>query len=104
MELAHDGRMTAVVTADNRETLDLLKRDASQLQSALEAGGLDLDSSNLAFNLRDEDGQTADGDDGNAGTPSLEAEPDQDTAEIPPEITLNPDDVILGEGRIDVRA
>ena len=104
MELAHDGRMTAVVTADNRETLDLLKRDASELQKALEAGGLNLDSNNLAFNLRGEDGQTADGGDGSTGTQNLEEEVGQETLEVPAELSLNPEDLILGEGRVDVRA
>ena len=104
MELAQNGQMTAVVTADNRETLDLLKRDASELQKALEAGGLDLDSNNLAFNLRGEDGQTADGGDGSTGTQNLEEEASQETVEIPTELSLNPEDLILGEGRVDVRA
>ena len=104
MELAQDGRMTAVVTADNRETLDLLKRDASELQKALEAGGLDLDSNNLAFNLRGDGDQTADEGTGGTGTPDIEEEIDQEMAEVPTEFALNPEDVILGEGRVDVRA
>ena len=104
MELASDGRMSAVVTADNRETLELLKRDASALQKALEEGGLDLDSGNLAFNLRGEDGQTADGGDGSVGTPDLEEELAEQTVDVQPELILNPEDVVLGEGRVDVKA
>ena len=104
MELASDGRMSAVVTADNRETLELLKRDASALQKALEEGGLDLDSGNLAFNLRGEDGQTADGGDGSVGTPDLEEELAEQTVDAQPELILNPEDVVLGEGRVDVKA
>ena len=104
MELASDGRMSAVVTADNRETLELLKRDASALQKALEEGGLDLDSGNLAFNLRGEDGQTADGGDGSVGTPELEEELAEQTVDVQPELILNPEDVVLGEGRVDVKA
>ena len=104
MELAHDGRMTAIITADNRDTLELLKRDASQLQKALEAGGLDLDSNNLAFNLRGDDNQTADGGDGSVGNTSIEEEPEAEVVEVEPELMLNPEDIVLGEGRIDVRA
>ncbi len=105
MELAHDGRMTAVVTADNKDTLDLLKRDASQLQKALEEGGLDLDSGNLAFNLRGEDGETADGGDGNTGMPGdAEEQAEVESADTEPDLILTPQDVVLGDGRIDVKA
>lgn len=104
MELAHDGRMTAVVTADNRDTLDMLKRDASELQKALQEGGLDLDSNDLTFNHRDDEGQTAEGGDGNAGAPEQIEEEALETAETDPELILSPEDLVLGDGRVDVRA
>jgi len=103
VELAHDGRMTAVVTADNKDTLDLLRRDASELQKALQEGGIDLDSGNLAFNLRGEDGQNADQGDGNAGLPGDAADA-ADMVEPEPELILTPQDIVLGDGRIDVKA
>jgi len=103
VELAHDGRMTAVVTADNKDTLDLLRRDASELQKALQEGGIDLDSGNLAFNLRGEDGQNADQGDGNAGQPG-DVAGGAETVEPEPELVLTPQDIVLGDGRIDVKA
>ncbi|MEK9751712.1 MAG: flagellar hook-length control protein FliK [Rhodospirillaceae bacterium] len=103
VELSHDGRMTAVVTADKPETLETLRRDASELQKALQQGGIDLSSGDLAFNLRGEHGQTADGGDGNAGAPA-NAEGTADATDINPEVALLPSDIALGEGRVDVRA
>jgi flagellar hook-length control protein FliK len=104
MELAHDGRMTAIVTADNKDTLEMLKRDASDLQKALAEGGLDLDSGDLAFNMRGEDGQTADGGDGNSGAPLNMDEPSVETADTPADLFLSPEDLVLDDGRIDVKA
>ena len=57
MELAHDGRVMAIVTADNKETLDLLRRDASELQRALGDTGMNLNSGDLSFNLRGDEGK-----------------------------------------------
>ena len=104
MELAHDGRMTAIVTADNKDTLDMLKRDASELQKALADGGLDLDSNDLAFNMRGEDGQTAEGGDGNTGAPQDMEEAEVETANIEPDLILTPGDLVLDDGRVDVKA
>ena len=52
MELTHDGRIQAVVTAENKDTLDLLRRDASELQRALQDAGLKTETGDLSFNLR----------------------------------------------------
>lgn len=54
MELTHDGRIQAVVTAENKDTLDLLRRDSSELQRALQDAGLKTNSGDLSFNLRGE--------------------------------------------------
>jgi hypothetical protein len=55
LELSHDGRITAVVTAEKSETLDLLQRDARGLERALQEAGLKTNSDSLNFNLRGED-------------------------------------------------
>ena len=55
MEVGHDGRVTAVVTADNKQTLDLLQKDSKQLQEALQQAGLQADDDSLDFNLREQD-------------------------------------------------
>lgn len=55
-----DGRSHVTVTADKRDTLDMLQRDARALERALNEAGLKADSNNLSFNLRGEDQQQAD--------------------------------------------
>ena len=104
MELAFDGRMTAVVTADNRDTLDLLKRDASELQKALQEGGIDLDSGNLNFNLRGEERETAAYADNAADDVDVEDEQHLEAEHAAPGLILDPNDIDLGEARVDVRA
>lgn len=54
MEVNHDGRVSAVITADRADTLDMLARDAKGLERALADAGLRTDSGNLQFNLRGE--------------------------------------------------
>ncbi len=54
MELTHDGRIAAVITADRSDTLDMLARDAKSLERALADAGLKTDSGSLQFNLRGE--------------------------------------------------
>lgn len=54
LEVASDGRVTATVTADNQDTLDLLQRDARGLERALQEAGLKSDAGGLSFNLRGE--------------------------------------------------
>lgn len=103
MELTHDGRTTAVVTADNRDTLDLLRRDSSDLQKALEEGGMRLSDSDLTFNLRGEEGQTAEDGDGQGGG-GEEEEMADGFVEQEPEIIVAHEGGILINGRLDVRA
>jgi len=58
MEVGQDGRVIAVVSADNKGTLDLLQKDAKELQQALQQAGLQVDNDSLSFNLREQgDGQ-----------------------------------------------
>jgi flagellar hook-length control protein FliK len=52
LDVASDGRVTAVVTADRADTLDLLQRDARILQSSLQDAGLQADSNSLSFELK----------------------------------------------------
>lgn len=57
MEVAHDGRIEAVVRVDRPETMELLQRDARQLVRALQEAGLQADSGSLSFELRDQGGR-----------------------------------------------
>lgn len=52
LDVGSDGRVTAVVTADRADTLDLLQRDARLLQSSLQDAGLQADSNSLSFELK----------------------------------------------------
>lgn len=52
MNVAADGRVTALISADNASTMDLLRRDASQLERLLADAGLKADSGSLSFSLQ----------------------------------------------------
>lgn len=61
LDLSSDGRAQILIQADNRETLDLLQRDARLLERALQEAGIDADAQTMDFNLsqgRDEDEQS----------------------------------------------
>jgi flagellar hook-length control protein FliK len=59
LELTHDGRVAAVISADRTDTLMQLQRGSGELQQALRDAGLQTDSGSLSFNLRG-DAQTSD--------------------------------------------
>ena len=59
LELTHDGRVAAVISADRSDTLMQLQRGSGELQQALRDAGLRTDSGSLSFNLRG-DAQTSD--------------------------------------------
>ena len=104
MELTHDGRTAAIVTADNRDTLELLRRDSSDLQKALAEGGLQLSKNDMQFNLRGEDGQMAGDGGGKNGTDGNQEELAEDFIEHEPEIIVAHEGGVLINGRLDVRA
>lgn len=52
LEFAPDGRIQAVFAADRPQTVELLQRDARELERALQDAGLRADSGSLSFNLR----------------------------------------------------
>ncbi len=100
MELTHDGRVMAVVTADNKDTLDLLRRDSADLQRSLEEAGLKLDSGDLSFNMRGEEGEMmADG--SGTGTPGGA---DDGLMESIDDLILAQDTDVISDSRIDVKA
>jgi hypothetical protein len=51
LKITHDGRVSAVISADRADTLDLLQRDARVLDQALRNAGLHTDSGSLSFSL-----------------------------------------------------
>jgi flagellar hook-length control protein FliK len=54
LEMRPDGKVTAHLTAERTETLDLLQRDARALERALNDTGLSADSDSLSFSLKDQ--------------------------------------------------
>jgi len=52
IELSHDGRVAAVISADRSDTLMQLERGSGELQQALRDAGLQTDSGSLSFSLR----------------------------------------------------
>ncbi|MEE4015414.1 flagellar hook-length control protein FliK [Roseibium sp. FZY0029] len=85
MKVSHDGKVQAHLRVDRPETLDMFLRDQRGLERALEAAGLNPDSDNLQFSLRQDGGQQfgsqqGEGDqrpamNGGGGTVSAEADP-----------------------------
>jgi chemotaxis protein MotD len=58
------GRVTSHLTVDQPATLDMLRKDAPQLQRALEDAGLKTGDGGLQFSLRDQSPQGGQGDSG----------------------------------------
>ncbi len=54
LDVDKDGRISSHVIADRKDTLDLLQRDASGLQRALQDAGLKTADNGLQFSLRDQ--------------------------------------------------
>ena len=54
LEIAADGPVQAMVTAEKQDTLDMLQRDSRILEKALQDAGLKTNSDSLTFNLRGE--------------------------------------------------
>jgi len=99
MEVGQDGRVTAVVTADNKQTLDLLQKDSKDLQQALQQAGLQADDGSLSFNLREQgDGQEMAG---SGGSGENESAGDELTLE---EELAGIERNIITDTRVDVRA
>ncbi len=59
MDIRRDGTTQLLVTADRRETLDMLQRDARSLERALQEAGVKADAGSMEFNLRQQQGQAA---------------------------------------------
>jgi flagellar hook-length control protein FliK len=60
LDIAHDGKVNAVISVDNEKTLHLLQRDQSQLERALADAGLQTDSGSLNFSMSGNDGSGKD--------------------------------------------
>ena len=107
LEVARDGRVIVAVTAENRDTLELLKSDARGLERALQDAGLKADSGSLSFNLRGHDTAARHGGGSDPKLPA--AETDDGGADDGDEPTTAPSAAypqggVTPDGRIDIRA
>lgn len=77
MELGHDGRIMAVVSAERSDTLEQLRRDIDQLERALADAGFDMDAN--SFRFEEGRGETAGKGEGGSDT---DADQDPDIAAL----------------------
>lgn len=103
LEMLQDNRISVLVIADNRDTLELLQKDSRELQRALQEAGLHAESGDLNFSQRGEENQ-AQKDNGPVSQP---LSGDENIAEleemIVEEAVIASDGRVLANGRIDVR-
>ncbi|HEX7790644.1 MAG TPA: flagellar hook-length control protein FliK, partial [Afipia sp.] len=64
LDVDKHGNVTSHLTVERPATLDMLRRDAPQLQQALEDAGLKTGDSGLQFSLRDQSSSSRDSDNG----------------------------------------
>ncbi len=104
LKMGQDGKVSAVVTADKQDTLDLLQRDAKGLEQALKDAGMDLAEENLSFNLRGEENRDADEDQSalDAGLAETKPEDERETTTDSPIAAYTGG--VRPDGRIDIRA
>lgn len=53
LETGHDGKLKAVLSAENADAFELLKKDSSALEAALRDAGVDLEEGAISFALND---------------------------------------------------
>ena len=61
LDFAEDGRVSALITAERPETLDMLQRDSRTLERSLNDTGLQLENGGLSFSLKQEQNQQGQG-------------------------------------------
>jgi len=54
LDVAHDGKVTSHLVVERQETLDVLRRDASEIERSLHQAGLKTADDGLQFTLRDQ--------------------------------------------------
>jgi flagellar hook-length control protein FliK len=102
LEISHDGKVMARVTADRAETLDMLQRDQRGLERALQQAGLQTDSNSLNFNLR-QGGQSDFGGQFDDGGPSQAEDEQAVPADTLVETTSAIDHTTAADGRLDIQ-
>ncbi len=104
LEVAHDGRTVAMVSADKPETLEMLRRDSDQLSKALQDAGLDMQSGDLNYNLKGQDDGSKQQNVASGKTGGEEVEDDTLASDVMETAVAAHEMGVLHNGRIDVRA
>lgn len=98
-----DGHVKATISADNVRTLDMLQRNAGDLQKGLQAAGIKADANSLNFTLQDggsQQGQPQQQGRSPRGNVIAFSVDDQAPEESAPVVTPTP---VPANGRVDVR-
>ncbi len=100
LEVGHDNRVIAVISAERSETLDLLQRDARTLERALQEAGLRTDSGSLSFDLQGDENDSRFSDDtGSAGKTFAVHGPGPNGTPAAPPVHMN----LIGPAGVDIR-
>jgi flagellar hook-length control protein FliK len=101
LDVGQDGRISAVISADRSDTLDLLQRDARTLERALQDAGLRADTGSLSFQLHGHDRDSSLAQDGGQG--ALDGHEPILAATDAPEMPAGIYRPIIEPGRVDLR-
>jgi chemotaxis protein MotD len=93
------GKTQAHMTADQPQTLDMLKKDAPTLTQALRDAGLDVSQEGLNFSLRGQDHQNSDSGTGQGRRSNLTATRTLNAAQAPAAISFNG---AAADARVDI--
>lgn len=102
LDVGHHGHVSAVITADRADTLDLLQRDARILQNALQDAGLQADSNSLTFELKNQEQAFTPSSDGTAGG-GIAGEGDDDHSGVAEAAALHARQNVIADDRVDIR-
>ena len=105
LEVAQDGRVSAIITADNKDTLEMLQRDAKDLAKALQDAGLHADAGNMNFNLREQNREAPEkGSDGPAVAEEGEIAPEIADEDLNALMAAGYRGGVDADGHVDIRA
>ncbi len=105
LEIGKDGRITANLSVERPETLDLLQRDARALERALVDSGLNADKGSLNFSLKDQSTNEFTGfsRDADSGADSRQNAEDEATISSPINQTIAAYRSLISSTAIDIR-
>lgn len=105
LEVSQNGRVSATIIADRPEALELLRNDSRNLEKALQEAGLDTQSGDLNFNLRDQQENPGETDSDSRMAGEDEAVDDGDLeAELATRILNGDIGDVISDMRVDIRA